>query len=85
MKTISIGYPMKYEDDKGIIRTGLWLKEKEVELLEKTLEKANKSNKIIDITKNNIDITMQIIREQPTVNDEWILERLYGIREVMNK
>ena len=41
--------------------------------------------KIIDITKNNIDITIQIIKEQPTGNDEWILERLNGIREVMNK
>lgn len=48
MKNISIGYPTEYEDDKGVIRTGLWLKEKEVELLEKTLKKANKSNNIIE-------------------------------------
>jgi hypothetical protein len=37
-KVLEIGYPMEYEDDKHIIRTGLWLKEYEVELLEKELK-----------------------------------------------
>ena len=48
------------------------------ELCNKYEEEREKVNKILDIT-------MQIIREQPTVNDEWILTRLYGIKEVMNK
>ena len=52
-----------------------YIKDKEIERL----------NNIIKLTKNNIDITMQIIKEQPTGNDEWILERLNGIKEVMNK
>lgn len=39
--TIKIGLPMEYEDDKNIIRTGLWLKEYEVEALEKRLNKCN--------------------------------------------
>jgi hypothetical protein len=38
---IKIGLPMEYEDDKNIIRTGLWLKEYEVEALEKRLNKCN--------------------------------------------
>lgn len=38
MEKIEIGFPMEYEDDKNIIRTGLWLKEHEVELLEKKLK-----------------------------------------------
>lgn len=39
--TIKIGLPMEYEDDKNITRTGLWLKEYEVEALEKRLNKCN--------------------------------------------
>lgn len=39
--TIKIGLPMEYEDDKNIIRTGMWLKEYEVEALEKRLNKCN--------------------------------------------
>lgn len=38
---IKIGLPIEYEDDKNIIRTGLWLKEYEVEALEKRLNKCN--------------------------------------------
>ena len=40
-------------------------------------------NNIINITKNNIEITMQIIKEQPTDNDEWLLERLNGINNIL--
>ena len=47
-------------------------KDKEIERL----------NKIIYLIKNNIDITIQIIKEQPTGNDEWLLERLNGIKNI---
>ena len=50
----------------------IYEKDKEIERL----------NNIIDIIKINIDITMQIIKEQPTGNDEWILERLNGIKNI---
>ena len=53
---------------------------------DKKLMKANKEierlNKIIYLIKNNIDITIQIIKEQTTGNDEWILERLNGIKNI---
>ena len=39
-------------------------------------------NTIIYLIKNNIDITIQIIKEQPTGNDEWLLERLNGIKNI---
>ena len=48
----------------------------------KIKEKNKVLNKIIDLIKNNIDITIQIIKEQPTGNDEWIIERLNGIRNI---
>ena len=44
-KNITIGYPMEYEDDKHITRTGLWLKEYEVELLEKQLDELKQLKK----------------------------------------
>ena len=50
-------------------------KDKEIERL----------NNIINLIKNSIDITIQIIKEQPTENDEldkWILERLNGIKNI---
>ena len=40
-------------------------------------------NNVINITKNNIEITMQIIKEQPTGNDEWLIERLNGINKIL--
>jgi len=59
----------------------------DIPILVEVLEKANKEikrlNNIINITKNNIEITMQIIKEQPTDNDEWLLERLNGINNIL--
>lgn len=46
------------------------------------LKEIERLNNIINLIKNNIDITMQIIKEQPTENDEWILERLNGIKNI---
>ena len=45
---VKIGFPMEYEDDKHIIRTGLWLKEYEVEMLEKKLNEYNNLQSKID-------------------------------------
>ena len=75
------------------LNTKLFLKDKEIERLNKEkddlddynrhLHNENKRlNNIINIFKNNIDITIQIIKEQPTGNDEWILERLEGIKNI---
>lgn len=68
-KIISIGYPMEYEDDKHIVRTGLWLKEYEVELLEKKLQENKqlkkqkddvveyiKETKLIDYDNDEVDM-----------------------------
>ena len=47
-KIAKIGFPMEYEDDKHIIRTGLWLKEYEVKMLEKKLNEYNYLQSKID-------------------------------------
>lgn len=51
----------------------------QIKLMQKEIERLNN---IINLIKNNIDITIQIIKEQPTRNDEWILERLNGIKNI---
>lgn len=48
----------------------------------KYAEEIERLNNIIHLIKNNIDITIQIIKEQPTGNDEWVLERLNGIKNI---
>ena len=69
------------------------LKDKEIERLNKELQQEKKDfkevndyafklNNIIYLIKNSIDVTIQIIKEQPTGNDEWILERLNGIKNI---
>ena len=69
-------------------------KDKEIERLRNELVKIprakmeydleiEKRDNIINITKSNIEITMQIIKEQTTGNDEWLLERLNGINNIL--
>lgn len=38
MKKVKIGYPLEYEDEKHIIRNGVFLRENEVEALNKKLK-----------------------------------------------
>lgn len=52
------------------------------ELYKTTELERERLNNIVNLIKNNIDITIQIIKEQPTGNDEWILERLNGIKNI---
>lgn len=47
MKEIKLGCPMEYEVD-NVIHNGLFLRENEVKIVFKELEKINKQRKIID-------------------------------------
>ena len=40
-------------------------------------------NNIIKHTDSWVDITIEIIKQQPSGNDEWILERLNGIKQCL--
>lgn len=51
-------------------------------IIENQGKEIERLNNIIYLIKNSIDITIQIIKEQPTGNDEWILERLNGIKNI---
>ena len=44
------------------------------------LEEIDRLNNIINRIDNFVDRTIEIIKQQPSGNDEWILERLNGIK-----
>lgn len=43
-------------------------------------EEIDRLNNIINQIDNFVDRTIEIIKQQPTGDDEWILERLNGIK-----
>ena len=62
---------------KIMIKNDLDLKELKIEELEKEIERLNN---IINRIDNFVDRTIDVIKQQPTGDDEWILERLNGIK-----
>lgn len=42
MDKVKIGFPIEYEDENNIVRNGLFLREPEIEELEKRLKEINK-------------------------------------------
>ena len=51
--------------------------QQKVEQQEKEIDRLNN---IINRIDNFVDRTIEIIKQQPSENDEWILERLNGIK-----
>lgn len=55
--------------------------EKEHQKLNGELRKEiQRLNNIINLIDNFVDRTIEVIKQQPTGDDEWILERLNGIK-----
>ena len=48
--------------------------------IDKVVDIIEKYENIINELENAIDSTIDIIKQQPTGNDEWILERLNGYK-----
>lgn len=44
------------------------------------IEEIDRLNNIINRIYNFVDRTIEIVKQQPTGDDEWILERLNGIK-----
>ena len=48
------------------------------------LQQENKKQKeIIDETTNAIDLVIELIKQQPTEDDRWILDRLNGFKIIL--
>ena len=80
-KKVKIGFPMEYEDDKHIIRTGLWLKEYEVEMLEKKLNEYNNLQSKIDKARKIIDRYSRVI----DYDDDVSINVLYEIDDILKE
>ena len=49
------------------------------------LEENQKMKEVIDKIIKNIDITIEIIKKQPTGNDDWILKRLDSFKFILGE
>ena len=93
MNKVKIGCPIDYTDNEDIERTGLFLREPEIKELEKRLKEINKitdlkqqckkQKEVIDKTINAIDLVIELIKQQPTEDDRWILDRLNGFKIIL--
>ena len=46
-------------------------------------EESNKKKEVIDETINAIDLVIELIKQQPTKDDRWILDRLNGFKIIL--
>lgn len=53
------------------------------ELYRRTKLEIDRLNNIINRIDNFVDRTIEVIKHQPSDNDEWILERLNGIKHLI--
>jgi hypothetical protein len=52
----------------------------------KTLkENAENNDKVIDKTINDIDLVIELIKQQPTEDDSWILDRLNAFKIILKE
>lgn len=54
-----------------------------VETTKSVIKELNRLNNIINRIDNFVDRTIEVIKHQPSGNDEWILERLNGIKHLI--
>lgn len=47
------------------------------------LEQVKKQKEVIDKTINAIDLVIELIKQQPTEDDRWILDRLNGFKIIL--
>lgn len=62
-------------------------KDIQIEVYEQLIEQLQQENKhqkeVIDETINAIDLVIELIKQQPTEDDRWILDRLNGFKIIL--
>ncbi len=53
------------------------------QLIEQLQQENRKQKEIIDETINAIDLVIELIKQQPTEDDRWILDRLNGFKIIL--
>lgn len=81
---------MNDEDVLGaflLVNNPIVLSEEETKDVQKAIKKLQQENRkqkeIIDETINAIDLVIELIKQQPTKDDRWILDRLNGFKIIL--
>lgn len=70
----------KEQEDRHLEKTNKLIKEKYQ--LKKQLKQRDE---VIDATIDDINLVIELVKQQPTENDTWILERINGFKYILNK
>lgn len=76
MKDVKIGVPLEYSDNENYIRRGLFLREKEVEALERRLEETNDLIKQVRKQQEVIDKAIEFINSIDLYSHEYALDSI---------
>lgn len=70
-----------------LVNNPIVLSEEETKDVQKAIKKLQQENRkqkeIIDETINAIDLVIELIKQQPTEDDRWILDRLNGFKIIL--
>lgn len=55
------------------------------QLIEQLQQENRKQKEVIDETINAIDLVIELIKQQPTEDDRWILDRLNGFKIILEE
>lgn len=70
-----------------LVNNPIVLSEEETKDVQKAIENLQQENRkqkeIIDETINAIDLVIELIKQQPTEDDRWILDRLNGFKIIL--
>ena len=73
---------MSYCGDRNASRDIIDEYDRMINLNKQLVEECQKLDDTITRIKNFVDRTILVIEQQPSGNDEWILERLNGIKDL---
>ena len=81
MKKVKIGYPLEYEDEVHIIRNGVFLRENEVEALNKKLKQLEAYE---NMRKEAIEY-VKWQRDNPQYDNVWRNSECESLLNILNK
>ena len=70
-----------YHFGKMLYKENEYLKVRNMKLIEEN----QKLKEVIDIAINDIDLVIELIKQQPTEDDSWILDRLNSFKIILKE
>ena len=76
-------------DEMKVVKTftqeQLWFVCAIAKAFEKSEQQVKKQKEVIDKAINDIDLVIELIKQQPTEDDAWILNRLNGFKNILEE